>query len=473
MTFNGNLPIDVIEISVVDKDETVKPIDFQLDIVCNRYFKSHPDKSTEFKTRLVSQKGVYSHVNTSQEELTIMLETAGLIAHKNCIPHVANNKATCKSKVRALLHLVDTPAITLPTIRGSTGNRQAADVDLQLDREIQQIEFVKKPIFEKLTACKEKIATIDKFVASFKESKPTTLIKLFQKEYSVTAARRHGSRYKMLLEDGGRKLNVWTNWYLGQQFDSFVKRGDVKDTLYDPESGYILSLHEELAVLTVRGRAVNEWGNWTVYTSIKFNDPLKSTDGGYNTRSKTLQTADTLQDSLAGPSSAYSSMILGGIPVKDRKDLLHYPLNPILSSLPPLSVKTVSSIGWVSFRGKDRLLIELDGTMYGAGTDVESKVGQIKNGSSIRIEKNKIIRSSRQLEAICTIIQPGEWFKLVNYIDYTLYNTTSTTENIRVLDVKEALVKGSKRKLALTDKGVYRFNKKSKLESNVRAGDLL
>ena len=474
LTFNGNLPIDVIEMHVVEKDESVKPINLQLDIICNRYFKTYPDKSNEFTTRIVSQKGVYSHVNASNEELDKMLLTAGLVPHKNCIPHVANTKANNKSKVRVQLHLVDTPTVALP-MHSLLKKQSPTDIDTQVELEVQKIEKDKKEFLDELDSCHDKIAQFDNFVEAFKQSKSTTLSNLFSMDYPVLAARCHGKRYRLLLEYNETKLNVWSNWQLGQDIDKFIQRDDVKDKLYDSTSGYIFSLNDKLATLTVRGKAINEWGNWTVYTSIKFTESLTDVNEGYNTRSKSLEKANALQDQLTEivPENRNNNDDGDAIPIKVVEDLQHYPLNPSLTFLPVLTIKLVSAIGWVSYRGKERLLVEVDGTMYQAGTDLEQKVQNLKRGTRIRIESIKTVRSSRQKEVVCSVIQPGEWYKIVNYADCSLYSTISQNKCIRVLDVKEIPVKGDKRKLALTDSGIFRFNKRSKLEKEIRVGDFL
>ena len=198
-------------------------------------------------------------------------------------------------------------------------------------------------------------------------------------------------------------------------------------------------------------------------------------DEGYDTRSKAKERARVLQDQLTA-NPTLDNNVQGcdlALPVRAIEDLLHFPLNPSLASLPVNTTKQVTAIGWQSFRGKERLLIELDNVMYQAGTNLEDQKDFLTQGCAIRIDKITTIRSSRQKEGICSIIQPGEWHKLVNYMNCSLLNSTHSSNDKRVLDIKEVEVKGSKRRLVLTDKGVFRFNKRAKIEKEVRVGDFL
>ena len=107
---------------------------------------------------------------------------------------------------------------------------------------------------------------MEQLVALFKTSKAVKLANLLQfKEYPVLAAIHHGSRYKLLLDNGNENLYGWTNWNLGQQFDQFTEQNK---ELYDQASGYIFSLYSNLASLVVRGKGLNEYGHWNVYTKL-------------------------------------------------------------------------------------------------------------------------------------------------------------------------------------------------------------
>ena len=54
LTFNGNLPLDIIEVAEVNKVFENGKKDIVLEINGNRYCKINKDNSTRFTTRLVS-----------------------------------------------------------------------------------------------------------------------------------------------------------------------------------------------------------------------------------------------------------------------------------------------------------------------------------------------------------------------------------------------------------------------------------
>ena len=111
--------------------------------------------------------------------------------------------------------------------------------------------------------------------------------------------------------------------------------------------------------------------------------------------------------------------------------------------------------------------------MYQAGSDLEGKLSQLKKGCYIRIDRIKTQLTTRRKEALCCVIQNGEWHLLVDYNKCQLYQPTSPMCT-RTLDVKQVEVKGVKRKLALTQNGqVVRFYKRGRVENNLKVGDLL
>ena len=69
LTLNGNLPLDVIEISVLNrslstaidsKKNKIRRCNETLELTGTRFFKINPDCTTKFETRLVSRKGCFS-----------------------------------------------------------------------------------------------------------------------------------------------------------------------------------------------------------------------------------------------------------------------------------------------------------------------------------------------------------------------------------------------------------------------------
>ena len=98
LTFNGNLPLDIIEVVEVSKIFENGKKDIVLEINGNRYCKINNDKSTRCTTRLVSNGGVYSANDETLDVNNGLLEKAGMFEHENCIPYLAKTKDSQGSK---------------------------------------------------------------------------------------------------------------------------------------------------------------------------------------------------------------------------------------------------------------------------------------------------------------------------------------------------------------------------------------
>ena len=82
LTLNGNLPLDVIEVTEMEQDEEDEneKKDIVLEIVGNRYCKVNKDMSTRFTTRLVSKKAINSYNKEIYKgENNDLLQNAGLM----------------------------------------------------------------------------------------------------------------------------------------------------------------------------------------------------------------------------------------------------------------------------------------------------------------------------------------------------------------------------------------------------------
>lgn len=468
LTFNAVLPVDILEIntlSSVSNNAAEEPEDPDIDIVFNRYFKSHNNMSTEFKTRLVSQKGVFSYVNDTEDNLNRMLETAGMLPHRNCVPHISNKAANTKSKVSVLLHHADTLTVSLPFRTRKMSSQDPSELAAKLTEEVERINAMRGPALNDLTRSQQRIEKMEGLMASFKRTRNLKLIYLQQFiNYPVLSAVKHGQRYKLLLDADSRKYTVWSNWHLTQEFDRFVK--DHPD-FYDQASGFIFLPGEScLANLIIRGKGLNDYGNYTVYSKIQFvpSSPPPPTE-------QLCEPSCCQLNESSKPKTKDTALEL--ISIKSREDLLPYPENPTLASLPINSLKGIESIGWVTYRGKDKLLVEIDKVMYQAGKDLEGKIDEIKKGSYIKIEKVVTQTTTRRKEVLCSIVQNGEWHKLIEYNKCLLYNS-STPLCTRAMDVKEMKVKDGKRKVVLTADGqIVRFNKRSRIEDDINVGDIL
>ena len=81
LTFNGNLPLDIIEVAEVSKVFENGEKDLVLEINGNRYCKINKDRSSRFTTRLVSNGGVNSANSGSLEKNDELLEKAVMLEH--------------------------------------------------------------------------------------------------------------------------------------------------------------------------------------------------------------------------------------------------------------------------------------------------------------------------------------------------------------------------------------------------------
>ena len=136
--------------------------------------------------------------------------------------------------------------------------------------------------------------------------------------------------------------------------------------------------------------------------------------------------------------------------------------------LPVGSVHNVEAIGNITHYGTPRLVIKIEGKIYQAGQDLEDKEAELKKDCRIKIEKVRLNISRRVKYAICKIYEKGDWTAMTNYKDTKMLSNFDGTTCI--VDVQTVDVKGTKRKLLLTNTGdVYKL-KKSKLEEGLKSG---
>ena len=171
------------------------------------------------------------------------------------------------------------------------------------------------------------------------------------------------------------------------------------------------------------------------------------------------------KNSVSCNTSIYDST---AILVKPREELIPYRENPELCSLSVGVIKKIEAIAWIAWSGNEKLLIQVDGIMCQAGLDLENKVHDITGNSYVRIDKHRVNRNTRRKYAMCTIIQAGQWHKLVEYAKAPLLKTQDGSTC--VLDVQTVEVEGQKRKLILTDQGEVFKLKKSRLEETIKPG---
>ena len=153
LTFNGNLPLDIIEVNTISKTsiDNRKRKDIVLEISGSRYYKINHDSSTNFPTRLVSKGGVYSCNNGSIERNVSLLEKAGFVEHENCVPYLAKSKGTNTSKADVDLRRADVPLhINILDRKAKRDVKLDDKVKEKLCEEAKEIEEIRKHLLIEL-----------------------------------------------------------------------------------------------------------------------------------------------------------------------------------------------------------------------------------------------------------------------------------------------------------------------------------
>jgi len=456
LTLNGNLPLDVIDINVVSKISSTKNgkrvKDSTIEIAGSRYYKINQDSSTRFTTRLVSNKGVYSSTVSIQTS-TNMMENAGFMEHENCIPYLASTRASKSHKADAELRKVDGLEIRIES--RNSKKKTGIENESMLLEEAARMEVICKPLLTDLRHKEEKQRVNSEYKKKFGTRESIPLGQLEQGTYIVHAARkqttRYGDSYKLLVEVNGENSVVWSNQRINTGINSISK--EKLQELFDKESGIIAPVKNELASLTITGRGTNRYGHVTVYCSFE----LKCSEKGVEGEEKGEV------NSVCQYSKVEKKTIT-------KENLLPYREYNNLSTLPVGSTHKVSAIGHATSFGGERLVIKIDDTFYQAGEDIEKKEANLQPDCLVKIEKKRVNISRRAKYAVCNIYEAGDWTAFVDYTKLPILSKRDGTTCI--VDVKSIDVKGTKRKLLLTNKGsVYKL-KKSKLEDIVTPGFL-
>ena len=221
--------------------------------------------------------------------------------------------------------------------------------------------------------------------------------------------------------------------------------------MFDTTSGIIAFPEQELATLAITGRGTNSYGHITVYCSFN----LKNCENP--TRSESACTSKTECEKHVAE-------------IVTQEHLLPYREYNNLSLLPIGSTHRVSALGYAKSYGGERLVIKIGDTFYQAGEDIETKVANLQSDCILKLEKIRANPTRHTKYAICSLYEPGDWTACVDFSKTPmLVNRDGST---CIVDVKTVEVKGKKRKLLLTDKGLVYKLKQSKLENSITPGFL-
>ena len=472
LTLNGNMPVDVIDINVLSHTlNSEKKKDQVVEITGSRYFKVNPDKSNDFKTRLVSHKGCFSWTPGTEERQTQLLVGAGFVDHINCHPHLARKAANRNSKAPADLDKVEDLVINFTNKccydAAESSQIRQQNIEDRILGEALRIDEIRKPLLLHLRDCEERLKEIQKCQTDASNSKKSHLKDLKQGTYPVLSAKKfghkdYGPRYRLVLLDKDRPTSVWSNWDITNVLNGLLQTNFGKQC-FDEVSGYLVLSGKPIGHLTVKGRMLNCHGFFTVFCDFapSSTDEIPSASV---IRTEAVNARNNLNEELE--KSVLEDFV--AIPTKPREELLPYKENPELVELPIGAIQEIEAIGWSESYGKDRLLVQINSIMYQAGQDLEQKVHEIVGKSYLKIAKVRVNTNTRRKYAICSIIQSGQWHKLVNYSKTPLLTTQDGSTC--VIDVQTVEHKGQKRKLLLTDNGQVFKLKKSRFEETVKPG---
>ena len=468
LTLNGNLPLDVIDITTLNrsisfakdsKKNTIRRCDETLEVTGTRFFKINPDFTTHFTTRLVSRKGCYSHSKGTEQENIQLLETAGMIPHVNCVPYLARTLANVNSKTNMELQSVESLDIMLANLGTHTSQ---PELKLQLEDEAKRIEEVRHPLLEELSQKERMLADLKGYCKTFTSRDGLHLRDLEIGQYSIIAAKkqqtRFGEQYRLILEVDGDWNLVWGNYTIREFFDSLPNL----ENLRDETTGFLAVFQKPLGVLNITGQGVNKYSKTTVFCSIDLTD----TSGGNAINELAAKTKSGIEETEAKIASCLPTSSTT-VTLTPRENLLNYTDYADLSSLPIGSVAQVQSMGFILYYGIERMILITNKGSFQAGDDLESKRENITQDCYVKILRTKQ-NKSRKKYACCELYQNGDWTVFVDYNKTPIF--TKFDGSNCFVDVRDVDIKGKKRKLLMLDSGdIYRM-KKCKLEEVIKPG---
>ncbi len=436
LTLQQHLPIDVVRENmdyVLHPTNDTAPAKLA-SITLHAIRKFKLAKST---TRVIS-KNVFFRIHANSAE---MLVNSGLLPHQNCeleLSEKSGNKNSATSmeyieEPSPILHVLDRK-------REKTGN---LEVNLQ-------------EVMSKIERANNRRNELWQYSRAFE-----TVIfrgKLcdleFNRLYNILAfkefAGRFGKQYLLAIEDLEDIRVVYGN----SKVNSLLESLDLAEYFRASAGYYCLAEKKPIGTITVTGTA---WGqrNKIVFVDISMDSDKTVTQAVSKTNGELAQLTN-----------------INGREEKEELHVLTREEQPLYSSIADLhscigTTKDVIAYGQQKFRGKLHGIVKfLDGTLYRAGIDLESKSNLLSKGSKVRVLKKRIDQNTRKPYAVVEIIEAGDW-SCCNYKDLPFVNTVN---NGLVVSVKEITVKSAKRKIALLDNGKVYKCKRSKLENSMHPG---
>ena len=395
----------------------------------------------------MSKGGIFSCNKDTLENNALLLQNAGFLQHENCIPYLAKTKGGHTSKADAELRKVEVLDVNLLP---RTKVKKEVELKKQLEIHAKEIEEHREPLLRKLKQDNEETERIKMCKENFRKLSTIPLPDLKQGSNTINAAKkvetRFGISYKLLIEEGKSVYTAWTNKYLTNIFTELEEGNRVYK-----DGGFLSLNNKALGILDITGKGTNVYGKVSVYATFTLNS------------CNTAKELSSLTDS-----SKVDSIPVTEIPTIARENLLPYRDYENLISFPIGSLHQIDAIGYITHYGTPRLVLQIRGTIYQAGQDLEEKKDTITLGCSIKIEKIRKNKTRHVKYAICSIYEKGDWTAMTDYTKTPMLSKFDGSTCI--VDVRTVDVKGTKRKLLLTNIGdVYKL-KKSKLEETIKPG---
>ena len=288
LTLNGVLPLDVIDVVTTTKTMMTRTMkksgnklmhcDKILEIAGSRYFKVHNDHTTHFTTRLVSKGGRFSYNSATVSENSTILKAAGFQEEPNCVLYLSSTSANVNTKVKGMLHKVDTLKVMLPESKRKKG---PSDNDENATKIVVQaaikIDKIRAPLLAELETKAARLKKVQDYTEQLQTRDSHHLTTLNQGKYVLHAARkvssRYGPQYKLLLEhdDYERNIVVWGNTQVTRALDSITDESRL--VLTETGSGCLMLYQHPIGSLTVTGRGRNYFGGLSVYVAIEIDIP--------------------------------------------------------------------------------------------------------------------------------------------------------------------------------------------------------
>ena len=151
-----------------------------------------------------------------------------------------------------------------------------------------------------------------------------------------------------------------------------------------------------------------------------------------------------------------------------REHLATYAEYPNLASLAKGTVLQVEGVGFLMHYVDERMVVLVNGMIYQAGEDLQSKVHELTKNCYIKIVKihSNCRRHIKYVE--CKVFKHDEWEGLIDYAKLPVFTKLDTKTCI--IDVKTVAYKNQKRKVLLVEGGRVFKMKKSKLEEEIAPG---